>query len=43
MNRKKSLKQAFIKKYGENLNFSDKDMQQVMRKIESQRDVQPKR
>ncbi|PLR73477.1 hypothetical protein CYJ37_08015 [Bacillus sp. UMB0728] len=36
MTRKRSLEQAFIKKYGENLNFSDTDMQEVLQKAQGQ-------
>ncbi|MGA5690608.1 DUF4179 domain-containing protein [Cytobacillus pseudoceanisediminis] len=43
MNRKKSLKQAFINKYGEDLNFSDDDMKLVLNKVHSKKIEQPKR
>ncbi|MBG9654910.1 DUF4179 domain-containing protein [Cytobacillus firmus] len=43
MNRKKSLKQAFINKYGEDLKFSDEDMQLVLNKVHNKKVEQPKR
>ncbi|WP_264739711.1 DUF4179 domain-containing protein [Cytobacillus firmus] len=43
MNRKKSLKQAFINKYGEDLHFSDEDMQLVLDKVHSKKAEQLKR
>lgn len=36
MTKKKSLEQAFIKKYGKALNFSEKDIQEVLHKTQSQ-------